>query len=960
MAVVYEFDHINESGTVTLYIEDQSFTAPLTSLDDIPAESLLVGGSSSPTGRTYAYNGLIDNVFVFADALTSAQIDDIRNNGTTAIHALGTSLPRTYSQPELLPARLPMLIGVSGDIAIMGQKWIPYDLLQPAKLVLVDAANPANIKRVGEYTFYFPYGNPYGSTAFYPEMRVDLFSAVSAGDLIYISDDSYREGADSLGSNPRLGDDPHQSNYRYYDEDYTSLLTFDISDPAQPVLVDRYDHPQPSRFRWLTLHGGRIYATDYNHGIRVFSLADPLKPTLVGGTPTAAEGHYGWVADDGQTAYSAQTFGGTIYAFDIENPEEPVKQGYYWDGEWGKSLYTGRGDYLYVPTIGGLNIVDVSDPAAMVRAGRFSDAYWEPVVHVSGDYAYTVASNHWNAEGGLGRFLQSYDISDPGSPVLQGEFDLLQRHYGVYAQGDYVYVIAPELLTIIDVQNPAQPVLAGQLADARLTMTGVEGGRMWVSNGYAYILTGYRNDQYFHIVDVFDPVNPVYVDTITGPNRHLTGIIIDGNYLFLGSYWGTFLVYDITNPVAPVEVMNAGVDLDLGGWEAAWSLGGLAGEYMAVSAISRFHLVDVPRAGQGLIGPVTAAANLNRPPVADAGGPYAVDEGASITLDGSGSFDPDAGDTLTYEWDLDYDGVSFDTDSTAPAPQFDASTLDGPASRTVALRVSDNLGAVSDTDAATIDVNNVAPTIHSITGPVDPVNINDQSMDTGNVTFSDPAGVNDELYTCDFDLDYDGVTFEPDATVNGVTGTSCNTPINYGEPGVYTVQVAVTDKDGGEGSATATDYIVIFNPEGGFVTGGGWIWSQAGWCHLDDLCAGAEGKANFGFVSKYRKGASVPTGNTEFNFKAGGLNFHSDAYEWLVVNQDGTNAQYKGSGTINGDVAPNGEPYRFMLWAKDLDPDDDDTFRIKIWYEGANGEIAIYDNGFDQAIGGGNIVVHTK
>jgi hypothetical protein len=40
------------------------------------------------------------------------------------------------------------------------------------------------------------------------------------------------------------------------------------------------------------------------------------------------------------------------------------------------------------------------------------------------------------------------------------------------------------------------------------------------------------------------------------------------------------------------------------------------------------------------------------------------------------------------------------------------------------------------------------------------------------------------------------------------------------------------------------------------VTGGGWIFSEAGWCQLDDICAGAEGKANFGFVSKYKKGAT--------------------------------------------------------------------------------------------------------
>jgi hypothetical protein len=50
-----------------------------------------------------------------------------------------------------------------------------------------------------------------------------------------------------------------------------------------------------------------------------------------------------------------------------------------------------------------------------------------------------------------------------------------------------------------------------------------------------------------------------------------------------------------------------------------------------------------------------------------------------------------------------------------------------------------------------------------------------------------------------------------------------------------------------------------------------------------------------------------------------------------------------------------------MLWATDGDnknPPDDDTFRIRIWYEDGGSEIVVYDNGFDQAIGGGNIKVH--
>jgi hypothetical protein len=121
------------------------------------------------------------------------------------------------------------------------------------------------------------------------------------------------------------------------------------------------------------------------------------------------------------------------------------------------------------------------------------------------------------------------------------------------------------------------------------------------------------------------------------------------------------------------------------------------------------------------------------------------------------------------------------------------------------------------------------------------------------------------------------------------------------------------------------------------------------------------GKATFGFVSKYEKGKTYPTGNTEFQFHAGNLNFKSTSYEWLVVS--GPLGQYKGVGTING--AGN---YGFLLTARDGQAPGGggiDKFRIKIW---AIGGAVVYDNALDAAedsdastaLGGGSIVIHTK
>jgi len=175
--------------------------------------------------------------------------------------------------------------------------------------------------------------------------------------------------------------------------------------------------------------------------------------------------------------------------------------------------------------------------------------------------------------------------------------------------------------------------------------------------------------------------------------------------------------------------------------------------------------------------------------------------------------------------------------------------------------------------------------------------------------------------------------------------------------GVYSVAVWAIDQAGNTIMSDGRT-LVIYDPTAGFVTGGGWIWSPKGAYAPDP---NLEGKATFGFVAKYQKGAKTPTGQTEFQFKAGNLNFHSESYEWLVV--AGAKAQFKGVGTINGAGA-----YGFLLTAIDGQISGGggvDKFRIKIWDVGTSS--IVYDNqmgkddygDFATVLGGGSIVIHT-
>jgi VCBS repeat-containing protein len=94
-------------------------------------------------------------------------------------------------------------------------------------------------------------------------------------------------------------------------------------------------------------------------------------------------------------------------------------------------------------------------------------------------------------------------------------------------------------------------------------------------------------------------------------------------------------------------------------------------------------------------------AAVNDAPVANAGGPYAADEGATIPLVGAGT-DVEGG-ALTYAWDLDGDGV-FET----PGQAASFTAGGGPSSPVVRLRVTDADGA-SHEASATVTVRDVAP-----------------------------------------------------------------------------------------------------------------------------------------------------------------------------------------------------------------------------------------------------------
>jgi hypothetical protein len=243
----------------------------------------------------------------------------------------------------------------------------------------------------------------------------------------------------------------------------------------------------------------------------------------------------------------------------------------------------------------------------------------------------------------------------------------------------------------------------------------------------------------------------------------------------------------------------------------------------------------------------------------------------------------------------------------------------------------------------------LAPTVGAITAPVAPTAVN--MAISASATFSDlGGGSHTALWSWG-----DNTTSSGTVTQSGTSGTVTGGHTYTGD-GVYTVTLSVSNAGGHTGQATF-QYVVVYNPSAGFVTGGGWISSPAG-AYLAN--PSLTGQANFGLNAKYQSGSTIPTGNTEFQFQPGNLNFHATSYDWLVLTTN--QAQYQGSGTING--AGN---YGFLVTALDNGGTTPDLFRIKIWDKNNNNAV-VYDTqpgaattaAPTTALGGGRIQVHTN
>jgi subtilisin family serine protease len=188
----------------------------------------------------------------------------------------------------------------------------------------------------------------------------------------------------------------------------------------------------------------------------------------------------------------------------------------------------------------------------------------------------------------------------------------------------------------------------------------------------------------------------------------------------------------------------------------------------------------------------------NVAPVAEAltATPSSIREGSSLRLAASFTDVSTTDSPWRVEWDFDYDGSDFKPDQVQSLTAQGPFTLDRVFRRdgtfTVAMRVVDKDGGASSVHTTTVTISDVVPELGALSAPATVLEGAGYSLAT---SFSDP-GDGASPWTVQFDLDYDGTTFNADREKTYAVGGSVALDHVFEHHGARVIAVRIVDADG--------------------------------------------------------------------------------------------------------------------------------------------------------------------
>ncbi len=284
------------------------------------------------------------------------------------------------------------------------------------------------------------------------------------------------------------------------------------------------------RDNYAFLTGGSGY--NEINALEIYDISDPLMPYCIGIldstwflTKIALSGQYAFICSE---YGSIAPFGLNI--IDISDMSNPLPAGGLYMPHINNISI--RDFYAFLATDISFVILDVSNPTAPVVVSDIPTAGSANDVSVIGSYAYVAGSD----------FLKTYDISNPSNPQLIADTTLGRAALSVYSEGNYIYISTYTEINIFDISNPGLPTLVRSISNYYLI------NDIDVQNRIAFCADYYQG---LRIVDLSGFAHPQERGRCFAP-YNLTGITIDGNYLFASdSLFGLFILNN-ADPEMPI------------------------------------------------------------------------------------------------------------------------------------------------------------------------------------------------------------------------------------------------------------------------------------------------------------------------------------------------------------------------------------------------------------------------
>lgn len=353
-----------------------------------------------------------------------------------------------------------------------------------------------------------------GRSPVLPEIPGDI--AVDGG-FAYLTDGSGLKVLDGTDiSQPRLAgsldltggslDVAARGGYVYVASALLGLRVVDARNPAAPVLIAEI--PMISGATGVAVDGDRLTVVDGSFGLRFYELSDPRNPAPIG--QFVRDGLSGVLHCDGSLVYAGFT-----------NPPNGAE---------------------------GFLIIDAADPANATQLSFYNAGGLPSGIDASGGYVQFMTKGFPELE-----VVDVTDSSNPRIPVFGGARLSLRGDPGdIAVVGSLAYVSTGtwglrvvDLRSLVELEEVAEYSPAGLAFDVAVRGT------------FAY-LAAFRG---LRVIDLREPSTPVYAGGVDRDGLGV-GVAANGTDLYLGTQDGLVRLFDVTNPIEPVER----ADVDIGGW----------------------------------------------------------------------------------------------------------------------------------------------------------------------------------------------------------------------------------------------------------------------------------------------------------------------------------------------------------------------------------------------------------